>query len=165
MGKKEQSEITQQLYARQIKILVTTPIVEVGIDLPDATIILIEAAERFGLASLHQMRGRVGRRGQTAFCLLFTNAKSALAKKRLQLFSQTHDGLKLAEQDLQRRGAGDIFGTEQHGFDELRFASWSNLELIMKAKKLSDDIEAKKLDWQPFLELRKINPDDIPLAN
>ncbi len=165
LAKEEQKNITQQLYERKINILVTTPIVEVGIDVPAATIIVIEAAERFGLASLHQMRGRVGRAGQEAFCLLFTNSKNTDTKKRLKFFSETHDGIKLAEQDLQRRGAGDIFGTQQHGFDELHFASWTNVELIAKAKHLSEVMAQQQLTWQPFIQLKKGDESDIPLAN
>src|SRR5579859_1503554 len=155
MSKKEQTVITDQLYKKEIDILVTTPIVEVGIDLPAASIIVIEAAERFGLASLHQLRGRVGRAGQQGYCLLFTNSVSSETKKRLQQFCTIHEGMKLAEMDLQRRGAGDIFGTQQHGFDDLQFANWTNLDLIAKAKKIADEIQTKKVPWEPFFLLKK----------
>ncbi len=165
LAKNDQQTITKKLYAQEIDVLVTTPIVEVGLDLPAATIIIIEAAERFGLASLHQMRGRVGRAGQEAYCLLFTNAKNGDAHKRLKEFSQTHNGMKLAEQDLQRRGAGDIFGTQQHGFDELQFANWSNLELTTKAKMIADTLEKSGQLLHPFLTLHHVSGEDIPLAN
>jgi ATP-dependent DNA helicase RecG len=167
--KKEQAAITEQLYKKEIDILVTTPIVEVGIDLPAASIILIEAAERFGLASLHQLRGRVGRAGQQAYCLLFTSSQSAQNAPRLKKFCQIHEGLKLAEMDLEHRGAGDIFGTQQHGFDELRFANWTNLELITQAKKMSDWLGEHPHTWQSFFHLidqqKQDTAHDSPLAN
>jgi ATP-dependent DNA helicase RecG len=137
----EKEQLTKDLFAQEIDILVTTPIVEVGVDLPAASTMIIESAERFGLASLHQLRGRVGRGGQKAYCLLFPSSTSAEIKNRLQVFTQTNDGMKLAEFDLQNRGAGDLFGTEQHGFDQLQFASWTNVELITKARKIFDQLQ------------------------
>jgi len=168
MKKKAQQEITTQLFAQNVDLLVTTPIVEVGLDLPAAKIIVIEAAERFGLASLHQLRGRVGRAGQQAYCILLTTSKADNVKDRLAQFCETHDGLKLAEQDLQRRGAGDIFGTQQHGLDQLLFANWTNLDLITKAKRLTDHIISQNITWKSPLEkiFAKYSEDaEIPLAN
>jgi len=146
----EKAAVTEQLFAGEIDILVTTPVIEVGLDVPAASIIVIENAERFGLASLHQLRGRVGRAGQEAFCLLFSPSK---AQTRLKQFSQEHNGLKLSELDLQRRGAGDLFGTEQSGLDTLRFANWTNLELIGQARMLFDRIEKEHLIWKPVLNV------------
>ena len=120
---------------KKIEILITTPIVEVGVDLPNASFMIIQSAERFGLASLHQLRGRVGRAGQESYCLLFSNGKSEQTQQRLEIFTKQNDGMKLAEFDLKNRGAGNLFGTQQHGLDNLRFASWTNLELITKARK------------------------------
>ncbi len=165
MKKPEQSEITDQLYKREIDILVTTPIVEVGIDLPAASIIVIEASERFGLASLHQLRGRVGRAGQQAYCLLFTNSKSGETKDRLKKFCDIHNGLELAELDLQRRGAGDLFGTQQHGLDQLQFAEWTNLTLVTLAKRVSDQLVSQKIKFTPFIEIAQKQTEEIPLAN
>jgi len=168
MKKKEQQAITTELFAQNIDVLITTPIVEVGLDLPAAKIIVIEAAERFGLASLHQLRGRVGRAGQQAYCVLLTTSKAEHAKDRLSLFCETHDGLKLAEQDLQRRGAGDIFGTQQHGLDQLLFANWTNLDLITKAKRLTDQLILSNSTWESPLEkifARYEETEAIPLAN
>jgi len=166
LAKKAQSEITTQLYQREIDLLVTTPIVEVGVDLPAANVIVIEAAERFGLASLHQLRGRVGRAGQQAYCLLFTTSHSAEISSRLKKFCDIHDGLKLAELDLQRRGAGDLFGTQQHGLDQLQFAEWTNLNLVTMAKQVSDQLQAEHVVWRPFIELKtRLEADEIPLAN
>lgn len=158
----EQAKIIQDLYSQKIDILVTTPVVEVGVDLPTASIIVIEASERFGMASLHQLRGRVGRAGQQGYCLLFSNAKSESAKERLQHFAAETNGLKLAEQDLKNRGSGDIFGTQQSGFSNLQFATWTNLELIGKAKQIYATLPK---EWQPFFTV-SVDKDEVkPLAN
>ncbi len=168
LKKPAQTEITDQLYAQKIDLLVTTPIVEVGVDLPAATIIVIEAAERFGLASLHQLRGRVGRAGQQAYCLLFTSSKSDTTTSRLKKFCEIHNGLELAELDLQRRGAGDLFGTQQHGLDQLQFAEWTNLQLVTLAKQVTDQLQKQHLKFTPFIEVAQSprdNGEEIPLAN
>ncbi len=162
MKKNEQAEVIDRLYSGRVDILVTTPVVEVGVDLPKANIIVIESAERFGLASLHQLRGRVGRAGQESYCLLFTNAKSGPARERLKAFTAIHDGRKLAELDLQNRGSGEIFGTVQSGFSNLQFASWTNLELIGIAQKIFDQLSP---DWKPLFAAKEVPPDDVPLAN
>jgi ATP-dependent DNA helicase RecG len=168
MKKAEQQAITAELFAQKIDLLVTTPIVEVGLDLPAAKMIIIEAAERFGLASLHQLRGRVGRAGQQAYCLLLTTSEAENVHERLQKFCETHNGLELAEQDLQRRGAGDLFGTQQHGLDQLLFANWTNLELVTKAKRLTDQIISQSITWESPLEkifARYNDTEQIPMAN
>lgn len=163
MTKKDQNEAIEKVRAGEVDILVTTPIVEVGIDVPTANIMVIEAAERFGLASLHQLRGRVGRAGQQAYCLLFTNTRTET--KRLEEFSNITKGSELAELDLKYRGAGDIFGTQQHGFDNLRFASWANVELIALTRavfaQISGDASWKPLFYQP-VESENL---EYPLAN
>ena len=161
MKPEEQAAIITKLYNKEIDILVTTPIVEVGVDLPAASIIVIEASERFGMASLHQLRGRVGRAGQQGYCLLFSNSNSSTAKQRLENFSKETNGLKLAELDLQSRGSGDIFGTQQSGFSTLKFSNWTNLELITKAQQLYQKLPK---NWQPLFT--STNTKEIrPLAN
>lgn len=140
LSKAEQAHVIQAVYDHQIDILVTTPIVEVGVDLPEAAIMIVENAERFGLSSLHQLRGRVGRAGQQGYCLLFTSSHQVATKERLKLFSNESKGLKIAELDLQNRGAGELFGTNQTGFSELRFGSWTNLELITTARQVYDEL-------------------------
>jgi len=147
---KEKQQVIQDIFDHEIDVLITTPVVEVGVDLPKANIIVIEAAERFGLASLHQLRGRVGRAGQESFCLLFSNSKNEITNKRLLTFTKENNGLKLAETDLQNRGAGDLFGFQQHGFDNLKFASWTNLELIQTAHNLYKKLNEKT--WKPIIE-------------
>lgn len=149
-GRAKQAVI-DQLFRREIDLLVTTPIVEVGVDLPAANIVMIEAAERFGLASLHQLRGRVGRAGQASYCLLFPTTGTQATLERLQRFTTEHNGLKLAEHDLQQRGAGDVFGFRQHGFSNLRFASWTNLDLIQQAHQIFQTLQ-HQLEWSPLLE-------------
>lgn len=147
--KSDQANVLDQLHHDQLKILVATSLVEVGVDLPQATHLWIENADRFGLSSLHQLRGRVGRRGQEGHCLLFTNSTTDTTRSRLQLFSTTTDGFRLAEADLKQRGAGDIFGTKQHGWGGLRFSAWTNANLL----KLSDQINHQlPSDWHSPLE-------------
>jgi ATP-dependent DNA helicase RecG len=155
----EKEAVTAALFGNQLDILVTTPIVEVGIDLPQASAMIIESAERYGMASLHQLRGRVGRAGQQGYCALFTSTGKPL--ERLEFFSQTLNGQKLAELDLENRGAGDLFGTAQHGFNQLRFGSWTNLQLISKAQHLAPQLPAT---WQPLIAAQNTTS-DTPLAN
>lgn len=168
LDKNKQQRIVKNLYDGKIDILVTTPIVEVGVDLPQASIIVIESAERFGLASLHQLRGRVGRAGQESYCLLFTSSgalasSTTLSGKRLREFSKINNGRKLAELDLMNRGSGELFGTTQSGFSQLYFGSWANLEMIALAQKVYKQLP---LDWQPIFKLADVSDaDSLPLAN
>ena len=113
----------------KIDILVATPVVEVGIDIPNATIMVVESAQRFGLAQLHQLRGRVGRGEKKSHCLLFANTTSS-SLERLRAMERIDQGAKLAEIDLKLRGPGDIYGLKQHGFPRLRAASILDLVLI-----------------------------------
>jgi len=161
LPQKRKDQVTQDLFNQKVDVLVTTPIVEVGIDLPAASIIIIESTERFGLASLHQLRGRVGRAGQQAYCLLFPSSSSPETKQRLEIFTQTNDGMKLAEFDLKNRGAGDLFGTDQHGFDQLQFANWTNVELITQARLIFDQLKDNS-DWKPLIDSSATNSSPTP---
>lgn len=154
----DQAEIIERLYAKKINLLVTTPIVEIGVDLPEANIIVIESAERFGLASLHQLRGRVGRAGQQAYCLLFSSTPGQAIKSRLEQFCKINNGKELAELDLKKRGSGDLFGTAQSGFDQLRFGSWADSELISLAQRIFKQLPA---DWQTVLPQNKPETNDV----
>jgi len=128
----EKESVMEKFKNGDTDILVATPLVEVGIDIPNACIIVIEDADRFGLSQLHQLRGRVGRGEVKSYCLTFTN--SSPTPKRLLAFEQTFSGIKLAELDLKLRGPGNPFSTLQHGFPKLKAASFQDVDLIKKAK-------------------------------
>ncbi len=140
----------------KIQILVSTSVVEVGMDIPNATIMVIEGAERFGLAQLHQLRGRIGRGTKESFCLLYTSGGLADEQRRLKYLETTFDGLKLAELDLKIRGGGEIFGVKQSGRFEFKIASLSDIKLVEKTriaaqKLLETDPE---LDKYPLLKAK-----------
>ena len=118
-------------------VLVSTSVIEVGVDVPNATIMLIEGANRFGLAQLHQLRGRIGRGKDKSFCILIPDKDDATENERLKAMEETNDGFVLAERDLDQRGPGEFLGTRQAGFSELRLANLSNLHLIEKARNLA----------------------------
>jgi ATP-dependent DNA helicase RecG len=120
---------------KRFEILVSTTVVEVGVDVPNATVMLIEGANRFGLAQLHQLRGRVGRSEAQSFCLLIPEHEDAAENERLKAMVETNDGFKLAERDLQQRGPGEFLGTRQAGYaTTLKMASLSDIQLIEKAR-------------------------------
>lgn len=157
MKAKEKEETLNDFKEKKYDILVATPVVEVGIDISNATIIVIEAAERFGLAGLHQLRGRVGRGDKQSYCLLFTESKNEHTIRRLKAMETMHVGATLAEFDLQMRGAGDLYGTKQHGIAALKIASFSDASLIEKTKKTAERI-FKEINKHPKL-LEKITKD------
>ena len=114
-------------------ILVSTTVIEVGVDVPEATVIMIENAERFGLSQLHQLRGRVGRSAKQSYCILVSDTKSAETKARLNIMTQTNDGFVIAEKDLQLRGPGEFMGTRQSGLPDLLIADLVNDVEILEA--------------------------------
>ncbi len=130
----EKERVMRAFRDRELDILVATPVVEVGIDIPNATVMLIEGAERFGLAQLHQLRGRVGRSEADSYCILLTENASAEAIERLRLVEGSHNGLELAEADLRMRGPGEYFGTRQSGLPDLKVAQVSDLSLLELAR-------------------------------
>lgn len=162
---KEKNNVLLQFKNKKIDILVATPVVEVGIDVPNATIILIEAADRFGLSQLHQLRGRVGRGDKQSYCLLFTESKGESTKHRLKAMETLHVGAELAELDLKLRGPGDLYGTLQHGLQTLKIASFSDFELIQKTKKEAQNLFPKLKDYPLLLEklktenIEQVSPD------
>ncbi|MFZ3301765.1 MAG: ATP-dependent DNA helicase RecG [Microgenomates group bacterium] len=140
LKEKEKNEVLGNFKEGKIDILVSTPVVEVGIDIPNATIMLIEGADRFGLAQLHQLRGRVGRGTKESYCLLFTENDSEKAIQRLTTLTTTSSGFELAEMDLQLRGAGDVLGTKQSGFGNLKIADWSQTKIIKLASEAVNNV-------------------------
>jgi ATP-dependent DNA helicase RecG len=150
----EKNQVMTDFKNKKIDILVTTPVVEVGVDVPGATIMVIEGAERFGLAQLHQLRGRIGRSDKQSYCFIFTENQTEKITNRLQFFSKNNSGVKLAEYDLKNRGAGNIFGTEQHGFVNFKMASLSNYELIDQTGKAVNYF-LTKYDVKDWKELAK----------
>ncbi|MBI4084320.1 MAG: ATP-dependent DNA helicase RecG [Candidatus Levybacteria bacterium] len=131
---KEKDEVLAQFRDNTYDILVATPVVEVGIDIPNATIMLIEASERFGLAQLHQLRGRVGRGNKQSYCLLYTESKNPQTCNRLKAMETMYVGAELAELDLKLRGPGELYGVVQSGHRALKIASFSDFPLIEKAR-------------------------------
>jgi ATP-dependent DNA helicase RecG len=137
---KEKDGVLDAFRNKKIDILVSTPVIEVGVDIPNANIMLVEGADRFGLAQLHQLRGRIGRGEKKSYCMLFTDSKSVTVAERLNALRSLNSGFELAELDLKLRGPGEIFGKRQSGFPELKIASWSDIELIKKTKNLAISI-------------------------
>src|SRR5690606_10787954 len=135
MSTQEKAEAMAAFRAGEVDVLVATTVIEVGIDVPNATTMVIENAERFGLSQLHQLRGRVGRGGEKSYCLLVSDASTPGAQERLAAMCATSDGFELAEVDLKLRGPGDFFGTRQHGLPSLKVANLTEeLELLHEAR-------------------------------
>jgi len=135
MPQDDKNNIMEAFKNGDIKVLVGTTVIEVGVDVPNATIMLIENAERFGLAQLHQLRGRVGRGKAKSYCFLVSNAGNSGAGQRLRILTKLHDGFKIAEQDMQLRGPGQLLGLQQHGITELRLADiFTDIELLKHSK-------------------------------
>ena len=135
MKSKEKEQVMNDFKNKKYDILVSTSVVEVGVDIPNATVMVIEGAERFGLAQLHQLRGRVGRGDKQSYCLLFTSNEDIVSTKRLQFFSKTNSGMVLAEYDLKIRGPGQLYGLSQHGYGDLKIATFSDTNLIQSSKR------------------------------
>ncbi len=151
----EKDDIMQGFSSGAYRVLVSTPVVEVGIDVPKATVIIIEGAERFGLAQLHQLRGRVGRSDLQSYCLLFSESTSEPALHRLQKFSKTHNGFELARYDLAHRGGGNMFGTQQHGFSSIALDTLLDPTFIDKVQKAAEIFISKHYKIQDFPYIAK----------
>jgi ATP-dependent DNA helicase RecG len=130
----EKDGVMQRFRARKLDILVSTPVVEVGIDIPNATVMLIESADRFGLSQLHQFRGRVGRGAEQSYCILLAENPSEMGRERLGVIENVQDGFVLAEEDLKMRGPGEFFGTRQSGLPDLRMAKLSDVKILELAR-------------------------------
>jgi|TARA_Y100000031_G_scaffold156852_1_gene213597 ATP-dependent DNA helicase RecG len=130
----DKDNIMSSFRSGELNILVATPVVEVGIDVPNATVMLVESADRFGLSQLHQFRGRVGRGHEQSYCILLAENPSEVGQERLKVIEEVHDGFKLAEEDLKLRGPGEFFGTRQSGLPDLHMAKLSDLALLELAR-------------------------------
>ncbi len=160
LSAREKDDIMRAFREHKYDILVSTAVIEVGIDVPNATTIVIEGAERFGLAQLHQFRGRVGRGNYQSYCILISDSNNQQSRERLAALEQTNDGFKLAEIDLQLRGPGEFFGTRQSGTPDLKMARQGDTRLLTEARALADAILADDPELKrPEHELlrRKVN--------
>jgi ATP-dependent DNA helicase RecG len=134
---REKEEVMAAFRANAVKVLLATSLIEVGVDVPNATVMLVENAEQFGLAQLHQLRGRIGRGAHESYCILVSDAKTAGAGERLKVLEETNDGFRIAEADLALRGPGELLGREQSGLPNFRFGDLaSDLDLIRQAREL-----------------------------
>ena len=143
MSSTDKDAVLEAFRRGELNILVATTVIEVGIDIPNASVMVIEGADRFGLAQLHQLRGRVGRGGEQSFCLLLSDDPSETALERLRLLEEHNDGFALAEADLRLRGPGDYFGTRQSGLPEFQAADFSDVKLIETARREAQQLLAE----------------------
>lgn len=158
MKPKDKDKIMKEFAENKIQLLVSTTVIEVGVDVPNAVIMVIENAERFGLSQLHQLRGRVGRGKEKSHCILVSDAKGENARLRLETMCRTNDGFTIADKDLELRGPGDFFGKRQHGLPEMKIADFTqNMDIVRQTKTACDiiikaDPKLQKSEHQALLE-------------
>ena len=148
----------------KIDVLVSTTVIEVGVNVPNASVMIIENAERFGLSQLHQLRGRVGRGSDQAYCILFSHGNNEVTRKRMETMSISNDGFYISEQDLKLRGPGDFFGTRQHGLPEMRIANlFEDQDILKLAQDAAQEIADEGIENYPLLKERceKVLSDDV----
>lgn len=161
MKPKEKEKVMADFVNGNIQLLVSTTVIEVGVDVPNSVIMVIENAERFGLSQLHQLRGRVGRGKHKSYCVLISDTESRSTKSRLEIMCRTNNGFVIADKDLELRGPGDFFGSRQHGLPELKIADFAqNMDIVRQSKAaceliLKDDPNLSKYENQPLLEAVK----------
>ena len=148
MRQKEKDAIMDRFSRRESHVLVSTTVIEVGIDVPNATVMLIENAERFGLAQLHQLRGRVGRGGHQSYCIFMSGSKAKETRERLEILNQTNDGFKIASEDLRLRGPGDLFGIRQSGLMNFKIADvYQDAKILKQANEAADWLLNTDHEW------------------
>jgi ATP-dependent DNA helicase RecG len=146
MKSSEKDDIMRSFAAGNTDVLVSTTVVEVGVNVPNACLMVVENAERFGLAQLHQLRGRVGRGEHQSYCILFNQSRSQIAARRMEIMTSTNDGFVIAEKDLELRGPGDVFGVRQHGLPEFRIANlYRDMDVLKDVQAASKRISAENL--------------------
>jgi ATP-dependent DNA helicase RecG len=141
MKPKEKDEVMARFYSGEIQLLISTVVIEVGVDVPNATVMIIENAERFGLSQLHQLRGRIGRGNFQSTCVLLSDAQNEEALERFQVLCDTNDGFVIAQRDLELRGPGDFFGSRQHGLPDMHIANlMSDTKILYEAQQRAKEI-------------------------
>ena len=152
---KEKDEIMTKFSGGEIDVLVSTSVVEVGVDVPNASIMMIEGADRFGLSQLYQFRGRVGRGEHQSYCLLFTDSDSQSTAQRLEALIKARNGFELAEKDLQIRGPGQFLGDKQTGIPDLAMRSLTNMILVKAARDAAEEIIKEDSEFSHYPGLRQ----------
>ncbi len=156
MKPREKDEVMHAFLGGDIKILVSTTVIEVGVNVPSGNVMIIENAERFGLSQLHQLRGRVGRGSEQAYCVLFCHGTNEVTKKRMETMCMSNDGFYISEQDLKLRGPGDFFGTRQHGLPDMKIANlFEDMDILELAKKASAEVLASDPELKKSHGLKK----------
>ena len=164
MKQKEKDHIMEEFKNGKIHLLVSTTVIEVGVNVPNASIMVIENAERFGLAQLHQLRGRVGRGEYKSYCILKYEGNSEIIRQRMKVMTNTNDGFKIAEKDLELRGTGDFFGTKQHGIPDFKIANlFEDMDTLKLAQKVAIQVmeEDSKLEQEKNILLKQMVKEKI----
>lgn len=155
MKAKDKDSVMEEFVSGKVQLLVATTVIEVGVNVPNANIMAIENAERFGLSQLHQLRGRVGRGGEQAHCILITDAANDITKKRMETMCISNDGFYISEQDLRLRGPGDFFGTRQHGLPDMKIANlFDDRDILKRSQEAAKQLLDEGLDKYPLLVAR-----------
>ncbi|MEE0873300.1 MAG: helicase-related protein, partial [Ruminococcus sp.] len=140
MRSDEKELVMARFAANELSLIVATTVIEVGVDVPNASVMVIENAERFGLSQLHQLRGRVGRGEAQSYCILISDSQNQKTAERLKILCETNDGFKIADEDLRLRGPGDFFGSRQHGLPQLSIADFADSQSLELSQKAADYI-------------------------